>query len=74
MSEAYLPIPCVSHERLEYAVLKGQWLDIEVKQGNCAGQHRLLPLDVYAREGVEWLAAQTESGEKITLRLDWIAF
>lgn len=74
MSEAYQPISCVSHERLEYAVLKRQWLDIKVKQGGHAVRHRLLPLDVYAREGVEWLEAQTESGEKLTLRLDWIAF
>lgn len=72
MSEAYRPISCVSHERLEFAVLKQQWLQIEVTQGEHAGKQRLLPLDVYAREGVEWLEAQTESGEKLKLRLDWL--
>lgn len=74
MSEAYQPISCVDHERLEFAVLKRQWLEVRVKEGEHAGQHRLLPLDVYAREGVEWLEAQTESGEKLSLRLDWLMF
>ncbi len=74
MSEAYEPIPCVNHERLEFAVLKKQWLEIEVRQGEHAGRQRLLPLDVYAREGVEWLEAQTEAGETLTLRLDWLSF
>ncbi len=74
MSEAYQPISCVDHERLEFAVLKRQWLEVRVKEGEHAGQHRLLPLDVYAREGVEWLEAQTESGEKLSLRLDWLTF
>lgn len=74
MNEPYRPITCASHERLEFAVLKRQWLEIEVRQGEHAGRHRLLPLDVYAREGVEWLEAQTESGERLTLRLDWLLF
>lgn len=74
MNEAYRPISCVNHERLEYAVLKRQWLDVQVKQGEHVERHRLLPLDVYAREGVEWLEAQAESGEKLKLRLDWLSF
>jgi Rho-binding antiterminator len=74
LNEAYRPISCASHERLEFAVLKRQWLEVMVKQGEHAGRHRLLPLDVYAREGLEWLEAQTESGEKLKLRLDWISF
>ncbi len=72
--EGYQPIACASHERLEFAVLRRQWLEVKVIQGEHAGQHRLLPLDVYAREGVEWLLAQNEAGEKFALRLDWISF
>jgi Rho-binding antiterminator len=64
----------VSHERLEFAALRKQWLEIEVRQGEHRGRQRLLPLDVYARDGVEWLEAQTVSGEKLTFRLDWISF
>lgn len=74
MSKPYEPISCVNHERLEFAVLKRQWLEIEVLQGEHAGRRRLLPLDVYAREGVEWLDAQTESGEKLAIRLDHLRF
>ena len=66
----YRPIACSDHERLEFAALKKQWLDVRV-----AGEaQRLLPLDVYTREGAEWLLAQTESGEQLTLRLDSLRF
>lgn len=70
----YQPISCIDHERLEFAVLKKQWLKVTVRQGEKAGTHRLLPLDVYAREGMEWLDAQTESGEVVTVRLDGLTF
>lgn len=74
MNQDYTPIACVNHERLEFAVLKKQWLEMEVRQGEHAGRQRLLPLDVYARDGVEWLEAQTESGGKLKVRLDWLSF
>lgn len=74
MADAYQPISCVDHERLEFAVLKQQWLDIEILTGERQGICRLLPVDVYARSGTEWLDVLTESGEKLTLRLDQIRF
>lgn len=74
MPSDYQPISCINHERLEFAVLKRQWLDVEVLSGERAGTHRLLPLDVYAKEGVEWLEAQNESGDGFVLRLDQIRF
>ena len=74
MNDSYQPISCINHERLEFAVLKRQWLELEVLHGEHQGKQRLLPLDVYAQEGVEWLEAQKESGEKLTLRLDWLLF
>lgn len=70
----YAPIACVDHERLEYAVLKQAWLDLAVTSGVHAGPQRLLPLDVYTRDGAEWLVARTEAGEQWTLRLDMLAF
>jgi len=70
----YQPISCINHERLEFAVLKKQWLEMEVLSGDKAGTLRLLPLDVYAKEGVEWLKTQNETGEKFMLRLDQIRF
>jgi Rho-binding antiterminator len=66
----YRPIACSDHERLEFAALRKQWLDVRV--GGEA--QRLLPLDVYTRDGAEWLLAQTESGEQLTLRLDSLRF
>ncbi len=71
---SYQPISCINHERLELAALKKQWLEIEVLKGDLSGKRYLLPLDVYALEGVEWLDAQSESGEKLTFRLDCLSF
>ncbi len=67
----YQPIACVDHERLEFAALTKQWLQVVVDGG---AMQRLLPLDVYTRDGAEWLKAQTESGEVLTLRLDALKF
>ncbi|MEW6414389.1 MAG: transcriptional antiterminator, Rof [Pseudomonadota bacterium] len=66
----YLPIPCAQHERLEFAALTKQWLDVKID----GVAQRLLPLDVVTRDGAEWLVAETESGGRLTLRLDRLAF
>jgi len=68
----YRAIACSDHERLELAALKRQWLDLTVTQGDRTGALRLLPLDVYTRDGAEWLLAESQSGEQLTLRLDWL--
>lgn len=70
----YRPIPCVAHERLEFAALTRQWLDVTVDAGEHAGPLRLRPLDVFTHDGAEWLQAETESGERLTLRLDRFRF
>ena len=66
----YQPIACADHERLEFSVLTKQWLNLRVD----GVAQRLLPLDVYTRDGAEWLLAQTGSGEQLTLRLDGLGF
>lgn len=66
----YRPIACADHERLEYAALTRQWLTLEVD----GLAQRLLPLDVYTRDGAEWLMAQSEAGETVTVRLDTLGF
>lgn len=66
----YRPIACAQHERLEFAALTKQWLEVTVD----GVAQRLLPLDVYTRGGAEWLLAKTESGEQLTLRLDMLQF
>lgn len=70
----YRPISCINHERLELAVIKHLWLDVEVLSGEQSGRCRLLPLDVYAQDGMEWLEAETQAGERVRLRLDWLRF
>ena len=70
----YRSIPCADHERLEFAALTKQWLNVSVTAGDRPGRQQLLPVDVYTRDGAEWLVAETESGEKLTLRLDWLEF
>ena len=68
----YRPIACADHERLEFAALTRQWLEVDIMSGDRPGRQRLLPVDVYTREGAEWLLAEAESGERLTLRLDWL--
>jgi Rho-binding antiterminator len=70
----YRPIACADHERLEFAALTRQWLEVTVGEGDRVGPRRLLPLDVYTRDGAEWLLAETEAGEQLTLRLDLLRF
>jgi Rho-binding antiterminator len=70
----YRPIACADHERLEFAALTRQWLVLQVTAGDSVGSQRLLPRDVYTREGAEWLLAETEAGEQLILRLDWLQF
>jgi Rho-binding antiterminator len=70
----YRPIACADHERLEFAALTRRWLEVNVTAGDRVGQQRLLPLDVYTRDGAEWLLAETGSGEPLTVRLDWLQF
>ena len=70
----YRAIACSDHDRLELAALKRQWLALNVTTGDRAGRQRLMPLDEYTRDGAEWLLAETESGEQLTLRLDWLQF
>ncbi len=68
----YRSITCADHERLEFAALTRQWLDVNVMVGDRPGRQRLLPVDVTTRDKAEWLVAETESGERLTLRLDWL--
>jgi Rho-binding antiterminator len=70
----YRPIACSDHERLEFAALKRQWIEVTVKSGSSSEVQRLLPLDVYTRDGAEWLKAQTQVGDVVTLRLDALKF
>jgi Transcriptional antiterminator len=70
LNTPYQAIACSQHETLELAVLRRQWLDLRVD----GEPVRLLPRDVYTRDGAEWLRAETASGEERVLRLDTLQF
>lgn len=70
---AYVPIACVEHERLEFAVLRRQRLLLRVldESGN-ARTLTVLPTDVATREQAEWLTYREDSGAVGVARLDRI--
>jgi len=70
---AYQPIACAAHERLEFAVLRRQRLNLVWRTE--AGEERVetvLPVDVATREGAEWLTIQRRGGQSESIRLDRI--
>jgi Rho-binding antiterminator len=68
----YVPIACVAHERLEFAVLKRQRLHLVCLVAGDRVEIKVMPLDVYTREGAEWMRARKDDGQEMTLRLDTI--
>lgn len=69
----YVPIACVAHERLEFAVLKRQALRLRWRdEAGVEQAGRVMPLDVYTRDGAEWLRLRDESGAEQVVRLDRI--
>lgn len=69
----YVPIPCIEHERLEFAVLRRQKLVLELRDdaGN-AVTLTVLATDVATREQAEWLSYRDETGVDAVVRLDRI--
>lgn len=72
MDEPYTPIACALHERLEFAVLRRHALDLSWKEAGEIRRARVLPLDVYTRDGAEWLKVRLDDGHEMALRLDRI--
>lgn len=69
----YVPIACVEHERLEFAVLRRQRLNLEYRDENGLTLSRnVLPTDVETRDGAEWLSFRNEDGTESVIRLDRI--
>ncbi|MEW6679055.1 MAG: Rho-binding antiterminator [Pseudomonadota bacterium] len=69
----YVPISCMAHERLEFAVLRGQKLRLRLKQEDGSAQELVvLPTDVATRNQAEWLSFRKEDGQTDEVRLDQI--
>lgn len=69
----YLPIACAEHERLEFAVLRRQRLQLRYRGED--GEERdgvVLPTDVQTRERAEWLTFIGADGAAGVVRLDRI--
>jgi len=72
MSE-YVPIPCIAHEKLEFAVLRRQKLRLRLREeGGRERDITVLPTDVTTQDGAEWLTYRTMEGETGVVRLDAI--
>jgi len=65
----YQPIACMQHEKLEFAVLRHQKLHINLKDGSVLDGHAL---DVYTKDGAEWLKFRDDAGHESVIRLDQI--
>ena len=69
----YVPIACVEHERLEFAVLRRQTLHLRYREEDGVAVNRIvLPTDVRTRDGAEWLTCRDADGVERVIRLDRI--
>jgi len=69
----YKPIPCGVYDAYEIAIMHGELIRLVWK--NESNQHNisvLKPLDLQTHEGAEFLIAETDAGETLHLRLDYI--
>ena len=65
----YQPIACMQHEKLEFAVLRRLKLHLQLKDGKALDGHAM---DVYTKDGAEWLKFRDEVGQESVIRLDQI--
>jgi len=73
MTDQYRPIACALHDEYEIAIMRRQkiritWLD----DSGCSHDSLVLPLDTRVDNGEEFLIAEQESGERLSIRLDRI--
>lgn len=65
----YQPISCMQHERLEFAVLRRIPLKLKLANGEALDG---LAVDVYTKDGAEWLKFRDGAGTELVIRLDQI--
>ena len=73
MVDQYKPIACALHDEYEIAIMHGRklritWLD----ESGDSHESRVLPIDTRVENGEEFLIAEEEGGERLTIRLDRI--
>ena len=69
--QGYIPVACILHERLEFAVLRRLPLAMrwQTEDGASRGG-TVLPIDVATRDGAEWLTVRHAGGDAEVIRLD----
>ena len=67
---AYQPVSCDLHSRLELAILRRRSLRLEWQTGDGLRVGTGAPVDIYTRDGAEWLEVDLVTGEHLRLRLD----
>lgn len=72
MEVDYVPVSCVFHERLEFAVLRRRPLALSWSDGQGDYRETIQPLDVATRDGAEWLQVARSDGTTTWVRLDRI--
>ncbi len=75
MSESsYTPIACSVYDVLEASAVKRTSAILEIVKGEHTGSHTVRILDVFSRDGAEFLQARdVHSNEEFTIRLDSLA-
>jgi len=73
MTDPYKPIACALHDEYEIAIMRRQKLNITwLDDSGCSHESRVLPVDIKVENGEEFLVAEEEGGERLTIRLDRI--
>ncbi|KRT54060.1 WYL domain-containing protein [endosymbiont of Ridgeia piscesae] len=71
--KAYKPIPCMLHEQYEFAALKMRYIELVwLDEGGTERSIKVKPIDLFAKQGAEYLKGKTPAGEICLLRLDQI--
>jgi Rho-binding antiterminator len=71
-SSPYRPVSCGFHEELEMSVMRRHSLVLTCDGEAGDFQGKILPLDVYTRDGAEWLRCRKTGGGEAVFRLDHI--
>lgn len=69
----YRPVSCDLHSRLELAILRRRSLRLEWQTEDDLRVDTGVPVDIYTRDGAEWLEVDLVTGEHLRLRLDQMA-
>ena len=68
----YVPISCDLHSEHELAILRRQWLRLVWADNNVIHDEVVLPLDLQAASGEEFLVCRTKGNVTQNIRLDRI--